>query len=46
MPNISAPMPFAIWVAEIPTPPAAAWIRTRSPAFRPPMITSAAYAVP
>ena len=32
----------AIWVAEIPTPPAAAWISTRSPSRRPPIRTSAA----
>ncbi len=31
MPKISAPMPRAIWTAEMPTPPAAAWISTLSP---------------
>ena len=46
MPKISAPIRFATWVAAIPTPPAAAWISTRSPGLSPPMITSAAYAVP
>ena len=42
VPKISAPIFFAIWVAAIPTPPAAAWIRTRSSDLSPPMITSAA----
>ena len=34
MPKISAPIALAIWVAEMPTPPAAAWIRTRSPSLQ------------
>ena len=40
--DLGADPACAIWVAAIPTPPAAAWIRTRSPRFSPPMITSAA----
>ena len=31
VPKTSAPTIFAIWVAAIPTPPAAAWTRRRSP---------------
>ena len=42
VPKISAPALRAIWVAAIPTPPAAAWISTRSPYFIPPITTSAA----
>ncbi len=45
VPNTSAPRDLAIWVAEMPTPPAAAWISARSPSLSPPMITSPAYAV-
>jgi hypothetical protein len=45
VPKISAPIFFATCVAAIPTPPAAAWINTLSPAFSPPMVTSPACAV-
>jgi hypothetical protein len=36
VPYTSAPTSFAIWVAAMPTPPAAAWISTRSPGLSPP----------
>ena len=42
---ISAPALRANWVAAIPTPPAAEWIKTRSRSRSPPMMIKAAYAV-
>ena len=40
-----APARFASWIAAVPTPEAAAWTRTRSPAFRPPSWNRFRYAV-
>ena len=40
--DLGAAAACATWIAQMPTPPAAAWISARSPCLSPPMITSAA----